>query len=352
MGLVKAKQKLDNVISRSRVHLYKPIQIAEILYRDRVHKDIDITDVGTYRTKSRKWRDDISLELLGTICTSSISFQDALFGPKAIPNESMVELSNFNKENNGIVEAYIYSKFSGKYEQLNLALNLCKKAEKSSFQLFDFINSFSSESGLKRSLDKIYEIIVYSLFSVIVENTGAEVSISIPSKNISILKEFSKLTKALMDLDPESMICTGNARIYRVGVTNAADRGIDMYANWGPLVQVKHLSLDVELAENIVGSVTSDKIVIVCKQAEKSVINSIVNQVGWKSRVQAIITELDLICWYEKALRGEYSDLLGQKLLNRLAEEVMIEFPSTGGFPDVIIKRNYEDIDLEVFTQI
>ena len=32
----------------------------------------------------------------------------------------------------------------------------------------------------------------------------------------------------------------------------AADRGLDMYSNWGPAIQIKHLSLDVELAKNIV----------------------------------------------------------------------------------------------------
>ena len=31
---VQAKAALDAVIKKSRVHLYKPIQIAEILYRD------------------------------------------------------------------------------------------------------------------------------------------------------------------------------------------------------------------------------------------------------------------------------------------------------------------------------
>lgn len=35
MNIKEAKQALDKVISKGRVHLYKPIQIAEILYRDR-----------------------------------------------------------------------------------------------------------------------------------------------------------------------------------------------------------------------------------------------------------------------------------------------------------------------------
>ena len=40
-----AKKALDLVIAKSRVHLYKPIQIAEILYRDRVHNDINLLNL-------------------------------------------------------------------------------------------------------------------------------------------------------------------------------------------------------------------------------------------------------------------------------------------------------------------
>ena len=44
-----AKGALDKLISKSRVHLYKPIQIAEILYRDRIHQDIQLEKLSTYR---------------------------------------------------------------------------------------------------------------------------------------------------------------------------------------------------------------------------------------------------------------------------------------------------------------
>ncbi len=37
-----AKSALDTLIKKSRVHWYKPIQIAEILYHHRVDKDIDL----------------------------------------------------------------------------------------------------------------------------------------------------------------------------------------------------------------------------------------------------------------------------------------------------------------------
>ena len=38
----KAKEALDSIICKSRVHLYKPIQVAEILYMHRVYNNINL----------------------------------------------------------------------------------------------------------------------------------------------------------------------------------------------------------------------------------------------------------------------------------------------------------------------
>ncbi|UKI45865.1 MAG: HaeII family restriction endonuclease [Phocaeicola vulgatus] len=72
-----------------------------------------------------------------------------------------------------------------------------------------------------------------------------------------------------------------------------------MYSNWEAAIQIKHLSLDISLAESIVNGVSSDRIVIVCKDAEKDVIVSLLSQIGWRSHIQSIVTENDLIKWYE-----------------------------------------------------
>ena len=45
MNNLTAKEHLDTVIRKARIHLYKPIQIAEILYRDRTVSDIDLDDL-------------------------------------------------------------------------------------------------------------------------------------------------------------------------------------------------------------------------------------------------------------------------------------------------------------------
>ena len=339
-----AKAKLDIVIKKSRVHFYKPIQIAEILYHQRVvDRQLDLLDLDSYRTKSRQWRDDVSIELLGNTCSSSADFQDALF-KKAIPPEVLEILGQENIRTGGAVEAYIYSRFDNKHEQLEDALLYCMDSTPETFNVKQLIDSFWHEAGLKRSLDKIYEIIVFSLFDTLVEQLEMRVDISVSEDKIDVLKEFEEFAQKVMCLDCQRLVHSDSAHVYRVGVANAADRGLDMYSNWGPAIQIKHLVLSEELAESIVDSVSSDRIVIVCKAAERGLIVSLLTQIGWKSKIQSVVTEDDLIHWYEKALRGTYSAEMGTKLLETMCEQIRLEFPSIEQGRGILYQRNYQAI--------
>lgn len=342
--LQEAKKALDRVIIKSRIHLYKPIQIAEILYRDRVFGDIDLLNLETYRTKSKAWRDKICIVLLGRISTSSAKFQDDLFN--AIPPHLIAAMGAYNREQNGIVEAYIYRQFVEKYAQLRNALNYCANTTKENFCVQYFLDLFWHEAGLRRSIDKVYEIITHSLFDTLAQALELQITLSINKDKADILHEFQDFTYAVMNLSQDMLHTTKQARVYRVGVTNAADRGLDMYANWGIAIQIKHLSLDITLAQEIISHIHSDKIVIVCKDAEKDVIYSLLAQIGWNDRIQSIITENDLIAWYEKAMRGQYANLLGDTLLQTLNCAIMEEFPSVQSLPHILLDRHYERLDM------
>ena len=304
----------------------------------------NLLSLEDYRNKSKKWRDDITIVLLGRKCNSSAKFQDDLFNENAIPPKILDILGKENIRTNGAVEAYIYSRFMGKYDQLSDALSYCLESTNKTFQVKTLIDKFRHEPGLKRSIDKVYEIVVYALFSTLVSALELKVEISLNSSKKDLLLEFSDFAKMVMCIDTENLNNTQDARIFRVGVTNAADRGLDMYSNWGPAIQIKHLCLDEEMAENIVDSVSSDRIIIVCKDAEQRVIYSLLNQMGWKSKIQSIVTEQNLINWYEKALRGKYSSITGKILLQCLSTEITFEFPSINEIPDILKCRKYEDI--------
>lgn len=348
-----AKSAIDSVINKSRVHLYKPIQIAEILYHHRTQKNntIDLDNLETYRTQSKKWRDHVCNKLLNRVSTSSAKFQDNLFEENAVPPRILSTLGRINKKGNGIVEAYIYNAFEEKHLQLENALSYCINNTKDNFDLTAFLEKFWNQPGLKRSLDKIFEIVVYSLFEVLAKTIEVKIDIHFNPKKSEILKEFSDFSIKVLNLSPTNNRKTLDGHFYRVGVTNAADRGLDMYANFGAVVQIKHLSLDEDLAENVVTSITSDRIIIVCKNIEKKIITSLLSQIGWRSRIQSIITIDELATWYQKALTGKYANLLGDQVIATLINEIKIEFPSVGDsyFQKFKAERGYNKIDIGKF---
>jgi HaeII restriction endonuclease len=342
MSLEKAKTALDTIVKKARVHLYKPIQIAEILHRDRVNQDIDLRNIDTYRNTSKAWRNIITDRFVGRSSSSSAEYQEALF-TKAMPPEFLVILGEENRLKGGIVEAYIYRRFAERFAQLSSALRYYDDHNLTNFKVQDFIDLFWNEPGLRRSIDKVYEIIVYSLFSVLVEALEVTITIGINESKVSLLEEFADFAKMVIGLTPDNYLLNLPAKIYRVGVTNAADRGLDMYANFGMAIQIKHLSLTPELAENIVGSVTADRIVIVCRDSEQALIVSLLNQIGWKSKIQSIITESDLKGWYEQALRGSFAPDIGNRVLLTLKEQIIAEFPASDNkdFTAFYTDRNY-----------
>ncbi len=346
MSITDAKQSLDKVIDKARVHLYKPIQVAEILHRDRTEKDINLSDLATYRTISKKWRDIICIKFLGRTSTSSARYQDDIFNDNAVPPSVLAELGKENRSKKGIVEAYIYQKFAQRFSQMSAGLDYCLTHDKSNFNLNEFLAMFWSEPGLRRSIDKIYEIVVYSLFSALVEALEISVEVCLNPAKSDILKEFEDFANRVIQLSSKQTSVKLKARINRVGVTNAADRGLDMWANFGLAIQIKHLSLTEELAENIVSSVSADRIVIVCKDTEQKIIVSVLNQIGWKSKIQSIVTETDLLTWYEKALRGKFAKTIGDKVLKKLTDEIQVEFPATDNteFTKFIKQRGYDKL--------
>jgi len=347
------KKALDKVISKSRVHLYKPIQIAEILYRDRVYGDIKIEDLETYRNQSKQWRDEICKKLVGRVSTSSQKFQDDLFNKNAIPPNLILELSEENKKNNGIIESYIYNKFKEKFTDLSEALSYCEISNNSTFDLNTFLSKFTSSPGLKRSIDKIYEITVYSLFSSLIEEMDISIELKVNNPDNLIFQDFQDFTQKILGINSINQINECPAKLFRVGITNAADRGLDMWANFGLAIQIKHISLTEEIAESVSQSIQADRIIIVCKDVEEKIIMTIINKLGIKSQIQSIITLSELNSWYEKCMNNKHKNI-GNKIIQTLKKQIILEFPSSNitHINDFLISRSYEvrNDDIEIPT--
>jgi hypothetical protein len=346
------KQALDTVIRKSRVHLYKPIQIAEILYHHRIDKDLDLSELQSYRNISKRWRDDVSNLLVGRHSTSSQKFQDNIFEANAMPPALLVELGEVNSKGKGFVEAYIYKALEARLSSVREIETYIKSSTPEAFSLKELVSFFQTTPGLRRSIDKMYEILVYALFATIVRALKAEVTLEIKNKDAEILKDFERFIKMVLGIDSKQTRLILPAALYRVGVTNAADRGLDIWANFGPAIQVKHLTLTPELMEDIVDSVTADRIVIVCLDTERESIEALLLQVGWGERIQGIITINDLDDWYKLCLSKKYRDNLGKNLLKDVQREFDAEFPSSKGIKPFVESRGYDKIVLPSDWQI
>lgn len=345
MSITEAKAALDKVITKARVHFYKPIQIAEILYHHRIDRNFDLGNLSSYRTQSKRWRQDMAITLVGRDSTSSSKYQDDVFNEDAMPPRFLKELGEVNVQTDGMIEAYIYRRFADKHSDLSNAIDFVRQSTPADFYLAEFLEMFNERPGLRRSIDKIYEIIVYALFDTMVEVLEAKVSLTVDEEYRPLVQEFEDFTKLVLGIDSERLTYSTRASLYRVGVTNAADRGLDMWANFGPAIQVKHLSLDVDIANSIVGQVDADRIVIVCKDCDARTIDLVIRQTGDR-RIQGIVTERQLEQWYDKALRGQYSENLGPTLLESVCMEIEREFPSDGQneIAKILDRRGYDRI--------
>lgn len=89
----------------------------------------------------------------------------------------------------------------------------------------------------------MYEITVYALFATIIRALQAQITLEIGNKDEEILRDFGTFIKMVLGVELGEQKITRPAMVFRVGVTNAADRGLDMLSNFGSVIQVKHLTL-------------------------------------------------------------------------------------------------------------
>ena len=112
LSISEAKRRLDYIIDLGRVDLYKPIHIAEVLYHSRVDGIIDAGTLDTFQSDSRRWRNAVTMRLLGKRPTSSARYLEDVWSETAMPPQTLVVLDRENKETNGAVERYVYVRFN------------------------------------------------------------------------------------------------------------------------------------------------------------------------------------------------------------------------------------------------
>jgi hypothetical protein len=200
---------------------------------------------------------------------------------------------------------------------------------------------------LKKSIDKAYEVVTYALFSTIVSYLRLSIVLKIDEAQSEVLGDFDTLSNVLLGAESVVQEHFIPAALFRLGVANAADAGADIVSNFGRIIQVKHISLSEKLAEDM-EDLSAPQIILVCKDAEASLLSSITGQLGLSTRLRAIVTSSDLARWYDKALNGKYSNELAAPLLMNLKSELELEFPfaASSSLDSFIEERGYNALQL------
>ena len=349
---IRAKHRIGDLFERSSVYSFWLIRIAETLHRHRIDGDFDLSKRDDFESESKEWSDTVSRNLFGYLSTDKQINTRRLFEANAMPPELLAKLGETNKKGKGFVEAYVYKALEARLSSVRGVEDYIRKSTPDTFDLKKLVSIFQTTPGLRRSVDKMYEILVYALFATIVRVLKAQITLEIGNKDEEILKDFERFIKTVLGIDGKQTRLVLPAALYRVGVTNAADRGLDIWANFGPAIQVKHLTLTPELVEDIADDITADRIVIVCLNTEREAIEALLKQVGWSGRIQGIITINDLDDWYKLCLSKKYRASLGAKLLQDVGREFAAEFPSSKEIAPFMAKRGYDKIVMPPDWQI
>lgn len=331
MDINEAKQKLDHVISISRVEMYKPIQVAEVLYRARQDKAVELTKVETYRVKSRQWRDDVTLELFNKRSTSSARFQDDLWNDTAVPPDAMSALGRANSGNK-VVEAYIYHFVAEKNRALASARTTLSNLQTSD-ELQDVLEVFAS-SDLTSSADRLFEILATAVFKCELNQSGYTIQIDRSSSFGS-----AKSVDSLVDLVARGPM---PLRVGRLGHTNAADGGLDIWTNFGVAISVKRRPLSTALLEQILQDTTVGALHIVCLDVEPPA-NAMLKKLKAQGREISITSVTDLLQSVQHLLSAPKTRAA---LVGDLTESFDKEFPMAQTLSHFLEKRGYLAVEL------
>jgi len=346
MDIDDAKAEIDTLINNARFRCFRPIRVAEILYHSRTEANVALENPESYRVESSRWRDTVSVRLTGKASSSSKSYQKDF--SDLIDPASLSKLDALNRIENGLVESYIYHRLKqDKWGSLIAARDYINESSVADFSFEKYMELTTEVGGLQD--DALLEIAVYALFNSIAEALDAKAKLEIETPDEEILDDFSDFVSTFMGLDAGETTFETMVDVHRAGkATYAADKGIDIGTNFGTMVQVKYVTLSRDNATDIENNSYVDRVVVVCRDADKEVIESVSNQLGFE-RIRAIVTTGDLTEWYAVALEN-YPELLGEPLLGHLRSEFNDEYGSgetkVPPVDDLISERGYDDHEL------
>ncbi len=324
MELSLAREKLDSVIQLSRVEMYKPIQIAEVLREFKTNKTIRPSELETYRNLSRGLRDAVTRELMDKVSTSSMRFQDDLWNESAVPPAALEALFNANQDNR--VEEYIYQHV---YAKSNQVIKIREKlgSTKSGEDVEGIFDSFNVP-GLRNSADRLFEVFGLAVLQTQIE--GSDFSFSVSGNWSTVSGNTGKKLISIAESQVNAL------ELAKMGHTNAADAGLDIWTNFGVVVSVKNSKLNEELLLKVLSDTPVGLLTVICETVSPGLTERL--GVVSKNRPVVIITHGELV---EDAglllAKVKSAEVFTQKFISFFDKE----FPLATSLKNFMLKRKY-----------
>jgi type II restriction enzyme len=320
-----ALKQLDKVIGLARVEMYKPIQIAETLREFRLKKSFDPASLETYRNLSRELRNRVTLELIGKVSTSSMRYQDDVWNASALPPESLSALAKINR--NHEIEEYIYQHVYAKSLQMIKIRKLLDQIENVK-EVASIFESFDTP-GLRSSADRLFEVFALAVLQTQIEKSDFTFTLAGNAESIS-----GQTGKKLISIAEGQ----GNdLELAKMGHTNAADAGLDIWTNFGVVISVKNYTLDIDLFQKVLTDTPVGLLVIIC-ESTTSLLEKELKKIALERQV-VVITSQELFADAELLLiNANQSGLFVDKLISFYDKE----FPLAVTLETFMMKRNYK----------
>lgn len=324
MDRSKAQDRLQRLIDKARSQFFKPILVAETL---RLHRmdGLAITDRRLFKGPAVKALKAVALELFGRPVDLNYGYIDGAYEDGKLNPEALQQLARANKS--GEIERHIYAEMERRWGSYRDFTSKWERTAPAAFRVSEFIRDYEALVRLGNALGKLYEIVVYSLFRGVVEAAEGKIEFSLSEGKRDLLEALPDFCGIFFDLNPGEFSVTREATIYRAGRAHASDSGIDMWANFGPVIQVKHRAgFTAEHAARVVRTVRCDRLIIICKTQERRQVEEFAELLDAHGYVR-ILEEDRVVEWYDALFSPRFVGDAGARIHAILLRELDDEFP-------------------------
>jgi hypothetical protein len=180
-----------------------------------------------------------------------------------------------------------------------------------------------------------------SVLATLTKFLDVQVMTTASAKGLQLVADDETLLAAVLGMPkgkPKQIVA---GRLSRLGLTSAADGGVDIVSNFGFIAQVKHAALDDHHLLKLYGAVQIAGMTVVCRSVTFSSSSG-----SDRPNTALVITEDDLIRWSDRIVRGDFGLGAAEYLCESLALELRREFPACDpvDFAAFMTERGYLDM--------